>query len=103
MTSENRQQMQLNDILTMNTQSSQTNSPLEEEKDVMFEEKIFRPQGSEMLSLSDSIQGELDDIERHSKAQRHEPITTEQFWGYFDSDGRIVDENQLKRTIFKGM
>ena len=75
----------------------------EMQTNVIHEEKIFRPQGTGMMSLSDSIQGELDDLEVHGKAERHHPISKEQFWGYFDSDGRIVDETQLRRTIFKGM
>lgn len=74
----------------------------EMQTNVIHEEKIFRPQGTGMMSLSDSIQGELDDLEVHRKAERHHPISKEQFWGYFDSDGRIVDETQLRRTIFKG-
>ena len=54
-------------------------------------------------SMSESIEAELDDVEWRTKAKRHEPITREQFMGYFDCDGRIVDENELRRTIFKGM
>ena len=54
-------------------------------------------------SMSESIEAELDDVEWRAKAKRHEPITREQFMGYFDCDGRIVDENELRRTIFKGM
>ena len=66
------------------------------------ESEILRPQGSQMMSLSESIQDEFDNLDVHAKAERHEPMTEEQFHGYFDADGRIVDENQLRRTLFKG-
>ena len=61
---------------------------------------FLRPEGSAILSLSDSIQDELDDLE--VRAERHKPLTKEQFFSFFDSDGRVVDETKLRRIIFKG-
>eukprot|EP00795_Rhopilema_esculentum_P003644 gene3644-14885_t len=66
-----------------------------------FERKrtLLRPEGSAVLSLSDSLQDELDDLE--VRAERHKPLTKEQFLSFLDSDGRVVDETKLRRIIFK--
>ena len=89
-------QNKIKPTLSLSLPVEMTNTDLEQG------EKISRPKGSEMLSLSESIQDELDDLEVRAKAERHKPITKDQFDGYFDMDGRIVDESELKRTIFKG-
>ena len=53
--------------------------------------------------LSDTLKEELEESSGRPKAERHKPLTREQFVNSFDADGRIVDEHEIMRTIFKGI
>lgn len=36
-------------------------------------------------------------------SERKEPLRAEQWNKLFDSDGRVVDESQLRKIVFKGL
>eukprot|EP00794_Sanderia_malayensis_P019403 gene19403-21326_t len=51
---------------------------------------------------TDDIAHTSESNHQRPKAERHKPLGREQFEKYFDNDGRVVGEHDLRRSIFKG-